>query len=248
MVARFTLAAAIALPAVMAATAGAGVTYLDATDGVGGNTTYSDGSVFTAVDDSTAADNMWNQRDFANNASIYSTNESSENGARLMTTVSGLSAGQEYDVYAYFWGASGQLWRGRAALVDNAAGDIQGYNTSHFSSSSFLPMDRMTDDAPGDASLQTNLHLTYDAGGFENSGYFDNAVLIHQSDRYMAQVTLGTAIADANGEIHVYIDDLANTSNGNRTWYDGVGTALVPAPGAILLLGAGGLFATRRRS
>ena len=226
--------------------AGAGVTYVDATDGIGGNTTFANGDVFNAVDDSTAADNQWNQRDFANNGSVYSTNEASEDGARLRTVISGLAAGQEDAVYAYFWGASGQLWRGRAG-VENTAGDLQGYNTSHFSSSSFMPMDRMTDDAPGDPSLQTNLGLTYDANGLENSGYFTNSVLINEADRYMAQVTLGTLIADANGEIAIYIDDLANTSNGNRTWYDGVGYQLIPTPATLTLLSLAGFGVAQRR-
>jgi hypothetical protein len=63
--------------------------------------------------------------------------------------------------------------------------------------------------------------------GFENGGVFTNGtgvVRSREGDRGMSMAVLGTAVVDANGNIQVYIDDLANTTSANnRTWYDGVG-------------------------
>ena len=45
----------------------------------------------------------------------------------------------------------------------------------------------------------------------------------------------------------IYIDDLANTSNGNRTWYDGVGYQLIPTPATLTLLSLAGFGVAQRR-
>lgn len=68
-------------------------------------------------------------------------------------------------------------------------------------------------------------------------------------NREQYEAYLGTAFADINGEIKVYIDDLPDaTSSINRTIYDGVVYSEVPEPATILLLGAGfALSALKRR-
>jgi hypothetical protein len=58
---------------------------------------------------------------------------------------------------------------------------------------------------------------------------------------------LGTAMADGNGQIQVYIDDKPGSSYVDRTWYDGI---LVPEPATwiMLVLGAMGMaFYARRK-
>jgi hypothetical protein len=60
-------------------------------------------------------------------------------------------------------------------------------------------------------------------------------VLIGEGNRIMLRADLGLASATSSGEIRVWIDDFANTTAGNRTWYDGVGYALVPEPSALVL-------------
>lgn len=229
------------------ASAEADVVYLDADQS---NTLLTDGSGLT-FSPGTEGDDLWNSRAFGNGGTVITSNEASEDAPRLETTISGLTAGETYDVYAYFWGAGNtQLWRGRAGLIDTA-GDLQGYNTAHFNGSSFLPMTYVTS-PPLASSINPGPLSTADGAGFENGGYFSGSVLTEEADRRLFEISLGTAVADASGNISVFIDDLANTSSGNRTWYDGVGSQLVvavPEPGTAGILMLAGLFAvgSRRR-
>jgi hypothetical protein len=239
-----------ALAATLAATAlgmpaAAAITYVDADPNA--NTTLADGTALPGLATSATADNQWDLRGFANGATIFASNDAGgEDAPRIRTTISGLTPGQDYTISAYFWGADNQLWRGRVGLADGA-GELQGYNSSHFVGSSFVPMTEVADGSNGDDVDNPGPVTTADAGGVENGGYFAGSVLASESDRFLAEVGLGVATADANGEIWVYVDDLANTSNANRTWYDGVGYEVVPEPGSLALLGLGGLFLARRR-
>jgi len=66
----------------------------------------------------------------------------------------------------------------------------------------------------------------------------------------MYVAVLGTAVADTNGEIAVYINDIDNVNTSRtRTWYDGVGFELVPEPASIFLalMGLAGPALIRRR-
>ena len=217
----------------LAASLPAQATYVDAV--AGGNTTLADGSPFTPVIGSpVGTDNQWTERTFANGGTIFETNGQAgggEDGPMLKTTVSGLIPGIGYVIYGYFWSSSdnGAVWRGRA-LVSNTqpSPEIPGYNTRHFSTSSFAPMRPLADDSPLGTSGYGSLQLTRDANGFESSGHFTNQVLLQEGNRWLYQAFLGVHTANGNGEIDVYIDDLANTSNANRTWYDGVGYELAP--------------------
>jgi hypothetical protein len=87
---------------------------------------------------------------------------------------------------------------------------------------------------------------------------FSATIVTNEGNRTMRQAPLGRATADANGEIRVWLDDLANAQSGMRTWYDGVGYRLapasqLPAPGTMLALALmliasiGGLFIWGRR-
>jgi hypothetical protein len=75
---------------------------------------------------------------------------------------------------------------------------------------------------------------------------FTTPVQVADGNRLMVQSSLGTAVADASGEITVYVDSNGGSSS-TRTWYDGVGYEAVPEPSAALLLGLGGLALLRRR-
>lgn len=218
----------------LSASLGAQITYIDADATT--NTTLADGSTFTPTTTVNNSDDQWSNRPFANGMTVYSTNDAAaagkEDGPMLRTTITGLRPLGFYNVYSYWWNANGSndIWRGRA-LVSNSTTpptpELPGYNTFHFASSSFSPMTPLSSDGPVGAS-QTALGLTRDAANFETSGHFKNKVLLQEGNRWLYELSLGVHRASPRGEIHVYIDDLANTSNGNRTWYDGVGYDLAP--------------------
>ncbi len=103
-----TAAAMLALGGV--ASAQAQITYLDAnTSNQAGvtNTTYADGTAFmpplTGV--TVPGDNQWWERTgFANDGDILAVNENSDVPV-IRTTISGLTPGDGYDVYVYYWWA-----------------------------------------------------------------------------------------------------------------------------------------------
>jgi len=142
-----------------------------------------------------------------------------ETTSQLTTVISGLQAGQEYDVFVYFWAPGGnENWDIQAGL---APGALDAFNT----------VTRSTDISTEDAAT-----------------YFTNAsplVLMQEGNRELYQAYLGTATADASGNISVYVNDL--TGNNNRTWYDGVGYAAIPEPASVALLGLGCLLIGSRR-
>jgi hypothetical protein len=249
------------------------VTYVDAV--INGNTTLADGSPlvsgthFSAT--STARDNQWNLRTFANGGTIIGSNEATgtaaEDAPMLRTVIDGLVPGASYEVYSYFWGSFNAAWRGRALLGDTSlpapSPELPGYNSVHFETSAFLPMDGSLDiegvngfgQAPINGGIartpgSTGSIATNNANIMSVAGdYFTTEVLIAEGNRSLSQISFGTTQADANGEIWIYIDDLANTANSNRTWYDGVGHRLViPEPNTImisLVFSAAGLLAIK---
>jgi hypothetical protein len=212
------------------------LTYLNATSGVGGNTTLADGSVFTPpLNGTTGTDNNWEQRTpFGSGGNIFEAGgeQPAENAPELRTTISGLTPGVSYDIHVNFWDPTSTTedWSIRAAFTSNA-----GANTLYSAT-----------DAIGELSstgsvLASTLTYTTAPSIFAESG------------RALLSGFLGTVQADGSGVISIYIDDRnAATSVNLRTWYDGVsyGVAVVPEPSSFAAL-AGlvglGFAATRRR-
>lgn len=194
------------------------ITYLDATSGAGGNTTLATSGVFTPSAATSGADGLWRLRTLGNSTTTFESGGdistagnaaggNNEDAARLTTTITGLTPGARYAVYAYFWNASGQTWRLRAALT-NSAGDLPLFTS---------------------ASEPTAI-----------AGDFVTAPQLVEADRVLKQAYLGELRADVVGQIKVYADDdpaarlgLASAWN-YRTWFDGVGYALL-APAATNL-------------
>ncbi|MEK7780450.1 MAG: BNR-4 repeat-containing protein [Verrucomicrobiota bacterium] len=191
------------------------ITYVEATTGVSGNTTFAAGGTLTPTAATSGTDGLWRLRTLGNSATAFESggdiaaagnavNGNNENAARLATTITGLNPNARYHLYAYFWSApSAQDWRIRASLT-NSAGD--------------LPLFSNTSEPTAVA------------------GDFVSAPLIVEADRLLQQASLGEGLSDNTGKIVVYVDDdpaaRAGIANGwnLRSWYDGVGyAALTPA-------------------
>jgi hypothetical protein len=212
--------------AVAAGTAEAAIVYVDATDGVSGNTAIAPsagGGVWTTNGTDTV-DGIWRLRSGfglaptttsvpsgafdASGGTVYeSTGNSSpsDNVPRLVTNVVGLAPAL-YNVYAYFWGdQNSSPWRIRAGLTDSV--DPLGL---------FIG-----------GSSPSGSPLPIDTGGRDGAG------------RVLWQASLGQVTGNS---FSVYVED-APAANGNeRTWYDGVGYERIPEPTCAILLGAASLM------
>ena len=187
-------------------------TYVDATSGVGGNTTFADGSVFSPpLNTSTAGDNLWKQRTvLGSGGNIFeSGGDGAENAAELRTTITNLVSGARYAVCAFLWDATGttENWSLRAGF-----GIGGGTN----------PLFAHTDIAASISATAAPLASTL--------AYAVPPTLFVEANRALLAAQLGTTTADTNGTIRVYLDDRPSTIGANaRSWYDGVGWALNPA-------------------
>ena len=123
-----------------------------------------------------------------------------------------------YDVWAFFWDASGANgWQLSAGLSGN-------------------PIVTYSADGAGNTTAPVN------AGTLS----FTTTVLAAQDDRIMYGVNLGQATVTSGSSIDVLIEQLGNGS-GSRAWFDGVGYEVVPEPSSALLIGLGGLALLSRR-
>ncbi|MFO1077219.1 MAG: hypothetical protein U1E73_05780 [Planctomycetota bacterium] len=227
MVSRHRLGLASLLTLTVGATAQ--ITYVDADFNT--NTTHADGTPHTPTIGTFTNDNLWEVRPFATGGSIISSNDvgsGSEDCPMLRTRISGLIPTLRYVVYGYQWSTQNDAaqWRLRMDVdTQQPVGPLTLWHTKGTGTpmSTPLPYDAY-------ASPVTNLGLTYDAAGIENSGHFTGPVMIREGNRCMYEVPLGIFAADLNGDIDVYIDDDPQTGNFYRNWYDGVGYEMVPLP------------------
>lgn len=234
------------------------VTYVDASTS---NTLAWNGSsygTFTTSTSSSGTDGLWRAR--TGLANPYTTGtvfesagatggaQNTEDAPRLATTITGLTVGSSYAVYAYFWGAgSPNAWKIQAGLSDPGAGNnmtvytqLGGGGATQVTATSFTQI--------GTTPLAGSARTTSEG--------FTSTILIAEVDRLLFRAALGTAVADGSGSITVYIDDDTAgrqagqnpTTSSLRTWYDGVGVEAVPEPSAALLglLGTLALFRRRR--
>lgn len=199
----------------------AGLTYLDATDGPSGNTTLADGSTLLA--DDTTGSTTWRQRDSATYGSGGTIFEGLDPSPEIKTTLSGLTPGQSYRVYVHFvekTGSTSEKWNVRAG----------------FTSGGLTLFANASDALSGATDALVASTLTY-----------DTPPTIFTGTGTLLAGLVGTATADANGRIAVFIDDYPSTNTNLRTWYDGISyEELAPPPAGFTYVDATGTNTVRR--
>ncbi len=188
-------------------TAGAQVTYIDATTS---NVTRVDASSFAPVATSNLyTDNNWSLRTGLASGSSILEGGGGEAAPALKQTVTGVAAGT-YDVYVFFWAANSVHWQIDAGLTSTSTTNFYG-----------------TGGAVAFPAATTALASasTYTAG-------FAPTVFV-ESDRTMIRAKVGQTTVDASGVLQIFVKTGAifgvDTTN-SRTWFDGVGYGPPAAP------------------
>lgn len=144
-----------------------------------------------------------------------------ENAPELVQTLSGLSSGTSYDVYAVYWSPANADWSVRAGFSSNPGGN-QAFNR-------FGTFPDETETAIAGTLASTAVWSPVPDGDTDNP--FTTAGNL---DLYIARI--GAQSATPAGEIDVFVDDLSvsefATTDIFRTWYDGL--AYVEAGVSIL--------------
>ncbi|MCA9237373.1 MAG: hypothetical protein KDA44_17990, partial [Planctomycetales bacterium] len=169
--------------------------YVDATWGVGGNTTLADGSTLTP----TTNPNWQERTGLGNLGNVLQGGSDTPNPNEapvIKTTLSGLTPGQSYTVYTNFWDATGSSWRILTGTAENS-----------------LTLYASPDDAVAGATNGVDADtLTYAAP----------QPLTEEGNRSLWGAALGSVVANGSGQIVVYVDDTGTTDGDDRTWYDGL--------------------------
>jgi hypothetical protein len=183
----------------------------------------------------TVSDNIWGYRPEAAAANgIASVYESqTEDAQELQVRItSGLTPNASYDVYVAYWSDQTD-WGIRAGFASSPGTNplfsrttIDGGTAGTLASSvvwTTPPEDNPRDEATGDPNSS---FLNGVAGG--------PAPTTAQQSMYLGRV--GTINASGTGQINVFVDDVGNTTDGNRrSWFDGL--AFVPT-GTSIVVGA----------
>lgn len=175
------------------------LTYVDADR----TTNTASSSAFTAGVDNQADDNLWTERTgFASGGTIFESGDGDgEDAPKITTTINGLTPGKLYSINAHFWDpdSTTEDWSLRAG----------------FSSAN------MTLYAAADATVE--LGGARSAVLANELSYTSAPTVFAEGGRQQYAASVGSIMADANGEIRVFLDDLPSTVGVNqRTWYDGL--------------------------
>lgn len=189
------------------------ITYLDATEGEGGNTRASGApsdDLSWLLDPGSSASNQtqWGKRPFGNGATLFQAAHSlPDTLPELTSRIEGLADGT-YDIWAFYWDqidSSTQNWTLSAGLT---SGDLTSFSS------------------PGEPAV-TGATTTAVTRATELA--FTDEVLVIDGDglRNLFGVNLGRRVVSGGESVEVFIDNLLGNGSGNRTWFDGVGYAKV---------------------
>ncbi len=132
-----------------------------------------------------------------------------EDAPEITQTLSGLTPNANYDVYVAYW-SSGANWGVRAGFT---SGNYQLFDrTGTAGAIAGTPAGSAIWNSPPTSSL---------------------VPIFTEADRTMYLGKVGTAAANVQGRISVFLNDRPNTTDADRTWLDGL--AYVPAGTAITL-------------
>jgi len=206
--------------AAFADAAEAAIIYVDATDGVAGNTmiytnaTWQTWSSFigqTAVSN----DGIWDQRANGNAATVFQNAgdglvDTNASRLRMSITVPPPGPHQYYNVYALFWTDGSTTWRAGASTLEYP-GQLPVYQQSSQGVTRFWASAADTSTIYSD-SLSPNPFMT--------------PVMISESDRRLLMTpVLGRAVGS---NITVFIEpDRSQMGSDQRTWFDGIGYEIV---------------------
>jgi hypothetical protein len=184
----------------------------------GANTTFADGSAFVP-DTDVARSSKWSWRTSLGIGGVLNSlgptsSTPPSNTKELVTTISGLKPNTSYDVKVLYWESSN--WGIRAGLT-------YAYGT------------------------RTNTWFDTNSTAAVTADLLPWRTLPpiwSESGRTLNAGSLGTATANANGQVKVFIHDLPSADSNTRTWYQGVAIAevIAAAPHVVDTASAGTYF------
>ena len=183
---------------------------------------YVDGSAFFNITPSsainltgvgTAGDNVWGTRtDFGAGINVFESGGNIEDSPEIVQRVSGLTPGVNYDFYAVFWTDKDENWGLRTGL---SSGVLTPYTYS--ADLGNFPYAGATKAITAGAAVWD----TRPQPGLDGISVFTQRP--GADPLIMLLGKAGTKVANASGEVDVFVDDLPPVSAGvQRSWFDGV--------------------------
>lgn len=219
------------LLAALAAPAHAAITYIDAVEGVGGNTRISGGLQsnidWVGAETSGTNNDQWSKRLTigGNGGTIFQALPGGDPaGIPELTTTIALADGP-YDVWVFFWTNVTNVQQNWVISTGLASDSLLTYN----------------------ASSQPSLTGVTNSGVFAGDLDFTVAITSTEPNRELYGVKFEN-VEVTGGSLDVYVDMLIDGGNTTqRVNYDGVGYELIPEPSTALLGGLGLLALLSRR-